>query len=98
MWWKFDLLSCKLHLKCYNESHYIGIALEQNKITILSQFPVKLQNQKMVSFATSVMKNIFVLSFTFWLRLRFPVKLIYCIAFGSESSACCSRKSIASIL
>ena len=28
-------------------------------------------------------------------RFRFAVKLIYCVAFGSASSACCLFKSIA---
>ena len=29
---------------------------------------------------------------------KFPVELIYCIAFGSASSACCLVKSIAIII
>ena len=32
------------------------------------------------------------------LSLRFPLKLIYCIAFGIESSVCCLPKSTAIIL
>ena len=47
----------------------------------------------MVSFASSKMKNI-VAPF---LWFRFPVKFISCIALGSAPSACCMRKSIASI-
>ena len=38
----------------------------------------------MVSFTSSRMKNIVVTAG----RCRFPVKLICCIAFGLESSAC----------
>ena len=55
------------------------------------------EKSKTVSFASSVMKSIVVLSFIFrsWLslRFRFPVRLICCIAFGSASSACCLLKS-----
>ena len=42
------------------------------------------------------MKNI--AAFTFPSLARFSVKLIYCVAFGAASSACCLRKSIAIIL
>ena len=45
----------------------------------------------MVTFASSIMKNIVVYSG----QSRFPVKLICCIAFGSTSNACCLLKSIA---
>ena len=51
---------------------------------------------KMVSFVSSIMKNI--VAFTFQPRTRFPVKLTYCAAFGSASSSCCVLKSIAIIL
>ena len=57
----------------------------QYKFTILSQFFVK--KSKMVSFDSSVMKNI-VLSASLC-QARFPVKLISCTAFGSKTSACC---------
>ena len=46
---------------------------------------------KMVSFASSMMKNIVTPS----IRSRYPVKLICCIAFGSRLSACYLLKSIA---
>ena len=36
-----------------------------------------------------------IVSLTFLSRARFPVELIYCIAFGSASSACYLLKSIA---
>ena len=42
------------------------------------------------------MKNIVVFSTGFW--ARFPVKLVYFIAFGSALSACYLVKSIAIIL
>ena len=44
----------------------------------------------MVSFPSSIMKNIVAPS----PRSRVPVKLIFCIALGSASSACCLPKSI----
>ena len=48
----------------------------------------------MVSFASSIMKNIAApLS-----QSRFTVKLIFCIAFGSASSAFCLLKFIAIVL
>ena len=52
------------------------------------------EKSKIVSFASSIMKNINLLL----VPLRFPVKLIYCNAFGSASSACCLFKFIAIIL
>ena len=63
-----------LRLNCYIKSFYTDIILNQNKITILSQLLVD----------SSVMKNIVVLLGS----SRFPVKLICCIAFQSESSVC----------
>ena len=59
---------------------------------------VPCEKSKMVSFSSSKMKTIIVLSFTFSPQFRFPVKLIYCIAFGSASISCCVLKSIASNL
>ena len=47
----------------------------------------------MVSFASSIMKNIVVLVIES--RGSFSVKLICYIVFGSTSSACCLLKSIA---
>ena len=49
------------------------------------------EKSKMVSFNSSIMKNIVVFSS----QSRFPVKLICSIAFQSASSACCLLKSIA---
>ena len=51
----------------------------------------------MVSFASSAMKNFVLLSFTSLKRLKFPVKLISCIAYGSASTACCLLKYVLSI-
>ena len=51
------------------------------------------EKSKIVSFASSIMKNNLLL-----LPLRFPVKLICFIAFGSAAMACCLLKSIAIIL
>ena len=85
-----------LCLKYYIESFYIDIILEQNKIVehIHNTFTVPCEKSKMVSFASSIMKNIVAPA----AQSRFPVKLICCIAFGSASSACCLLKSIAIIL
>ena len=52
---------------------------------------VPCEKSKMVSFVFSMIKNIVAPSS----RIRFPVKLIYCIAFGSVSSACRLLKSTA---
>ena len=77
----------------YLESFYKEIILKQNKIIILSQFPVK--NLKWFLFASSTMENVF----AFLCQARFPVvKLICCIAFGSASSACYLLKTISIIL
>ena len=46
-----------------------------------------------LSFASSLIKNIVVFSFSS--LSKFPVKLICCFAFGSASSAFCLLKSIA---
>ena len=50
----------------------------------------------MVSFASSIMKNIVV--FPFESPGTLPVKLIRCVAFGSASSAYSLPKSVAIIL
>ena len=50
----------------------------------------------MVSFTSSIMKNIVVVATEFW--ARFSVKLIYCINFESAWSACYLLKFIAIIL
>ena len=55
----------------------------------------------MISFVSSVMKNIVVFAFTIWPQFRFlldlDLELICYIAFESASSACCSLKSFAII-
>ena len=67
-------------------------------IVLLYQSRIKLQyshgslwKYKMVSFAPWIMKYIAALFGQSWV----PVKIICCIAFGSESSACSLLKSIA---
>ena len=55
---------------------------------------VPCDKSKMISFTSSIMKNIN-LSL---LPYRFPVKLVCYIAFGSASSACCLLKFISIIL
>ena len=63
-------------------------------IFIQTTLTVPCEKSKTVSFASSIMKNVNLLL----LRLRFPGKLICCIAFQSASSTCCLCKSIAIIL
>ena len=60
---------------------------------IHNTFTVPCEKSKMISFASSIMKNIVVPA-----RSKSPVKLIYSIAFGSTSCDCCLFKSIAIIL
>ena len=66
--------------------------LEQNKIVehIQNTFKVPCEKSKIVSFTSSIIKNINLLL----LPLRFPVKLICSIAFGLASSACCLLKNL----
>ena len=61
---------------------------------IHNTFTFAYEKSKMVSFASSIMKNVAVFSS----RPRFPVKLMYYIALGSVSSACRLLKSAAIIL
>ena len=68
-----------------------------------STFTVSCEKFKMVSVASSIMKNIIVSKFmispsAFRALSRSSVKLIYCIAFRSASSVCCLLKSITIIL
>ena len=81
-----------LHLKYNIKSFYIDIILRQNEFSTLAQFLVK--KSKMVSLASSKMKNVKVFS----ARSRFLLKIVCCIAFGSASNACCLLKSITIIL
>ena len=69
--------------------------LEQNKIMehIHNTLTVPCEKSKMACITSSIMKNINLV----FLPSRFPVKLIYCIAFGLVSSACCLLKFIAII-
>ena len=57
-------------------------------------FAAYCEKSKMAFFTSLVMKNINLL----FMPLRFPVKLIYCIDFGSTGSAFCLLNSIAIIL
>ena len=61
--------------------------MKQNHNTLTVPF----KKFKTVSFASSIMKNIVAPS----ALVRFPVKLICCIALGSAFSSCCLLKSIA---
>ena len=66
-----------LHLKCCIKSINIDTTLKQNTLTVSGD------KFKIVSVAASIANNIVL----FLSSSRFPVKLIYCIAFGSVSSA-----------
>ena len=81
-----------LRLKCYIESFYIEIILKPNKTAILSE-KVKnpVEKSETFSFASSIMK--YIAACPAW--SRFVVKFICSTAFGSESSACCLLKSVA---
>ena len=57
---------------------------------IHNTFTVSCKKSKMVSFASSVMKNVF----GFLPQSRFAVKLICCTAFSSPSGVYCLLKSI----
>ena len=85
-----------LSLKCYINSFYTDIILKQKKIVehIHNTFTVPCEKSKIVSFASSIIKNIAM----FPSRSRFVVKLICCIAFGSVSIAYSLLKSMAIIL
>ena len=52
---------------------------------IHNTFTVPCEKSKIVSFASSIMKQIVAPSS----RSRFPVKWICCVAFGSASTGCC---------
>ena len=69
-------------------------AVAESYDDIHSTFTVPCEKSKMDSFVSSIMKKIVAPA----ARSRFPVKAIYCIAFGSASSACCLLKSIAILL
>ena len=59
---------------------------------------VPCKKSKIVSFTSSILKNIVVLSLTPLTQFRFPPKLTCCIAFESALSGCCLPKSTAIIL
>ena len=77
-------------MKCYIESFHI--ILKQNNF--YNTFTVPCERSKVISFAFSIIKNIIV----FPAQSRPPIKLIYCTAFLSASSALGLLKSFASNL
>ena len=68
----------------------IHFTLKQKKNKNENTFTVPFEKSKTVSFASSIMKYIVEPS----ALSKFPVKLICCITFGSESNFCCLLKSI----
>ena len=79
-----------LNLNCCIESFYIDIMLKKKKV--YNTITIPCEKSKIVSIAFLVMKSIVAT----W--SRFPVKLIYCIAFGSVLSGSCLVNSIAILL
>ena len=85
----------------YFELFYIGLILKlivvhavaKSYDEICSTLTVPCKKSKMVYFTSSSMKNNNLLS----LPSRLPVKLIFCFAFKSASSACCLLKYISVI-
>ena len=74
----------------YDELFYTDVISNENKFSIATlqyynTFTGPCEISKVVSFASSIMKNIVV--FPDW--SRFSIKLICCIAFAFASSACC---------
>ena len=88
----FDLLSYDLGNITFNVLYWVILYWCYIKVKwIYNTLTVLWEKSQIVSFISSVLKNIFV----FPSRSRFLVKLISCIAFGWASSACCLLKSIA---
>ena len=72
-----------LYVHCYIESFYTDIT--SSWTTIYNTLTVFGEKSNIFSFASSILKNIAVSA----ARSRFLVKLIYWIALGSRSGACC---------
>ena len=88
----FNLLSYNLDNITFNVLYWVILYWCYIKVKwIYNTLTVLWEKSQIVSFISSVLKNIFV----FPSRSRFLVKLISCIAFGGASSACCLLKSIA---
>ena len=88
----FNLLSYNLDNITFNVLYWVILYWCYIKVKwIYNTSTVLWEKSQIVSFISSVLKNIFV----FPSRSRFLVKLISCIAFGWASSACCLLKSIA---
>ena len=92
----FNLLSCELDHFMFKVLYWVilywyFIKTKQNYNTLI----VLREKSKIVSIASSVIKNVTVLSFTSSTRFRFPVELICCLAFGSKSGACYLLISVA---
>ena len=78
----FNLLSCELDNFMFKVLYWVilywyFIKTKQNYNTLI----VLREKSKIVSIASSVIKNVTVLSFTSSTRFRFPVELICCIAY-----------------
>ena len=85
----FNLLICKLDNFTFKVLYWVILCQYYNKTKWnYNTFTVSCRKFKMVSLASSTIKNIVLLLFTSSPRLRFPVILICFIAFGLASSAC----------
>ena len=87
----FNLLGYELDNFTFKVLYWVVLHWYDIKvIRIHNTFTVVCGKSKTVSIASSIMKNNFGPSG----RAKFPVKLIYCVAFRSASSACCLLKSL----
>ena len=83
-----------LRLNCWIVSFYTAKNWTTQWNCIHKTFTVSCEKSKTVSFASSRMKYILV----YPALSNFAVKLIYWVALGSASNACCLLKSVAIIL
>ena len=88
----FNLSSCELDNFTFKVLYWVILYWYYIKVEKLhNTFTVPCEKYKIVSFASSKMKNIVAFSFPSW--ARFSLKLICCITFGSGSSTYYSLKS-----
>ena len=99
--WELDIYTFKVLYWVILYWYYIGTKLHCENVH--NAFTVPCQKSKIVPFSSSILINIILLTLTisteaFQPLSRFPLKWIYCIAFGSASTACCLLESINVIL
>ena len=87
----FNLSSCEFDDFTFT---LFTLSFYTDNILVYNMFRVLCEKPRIVSFASSIMKNV-ILSPG---QSRFAVKVICCIISGATSRACCLLKSIAIIL